>query len=251
MTRMVLIPALNEEDRVERAVQGAREALRRQGDIVLVVDDGSTDATAERARAAGATVIRHERNLGYGEALQTGFRHFRDSGCAVFAQMDADGQHNARYIASLFEPIERDAADVVIGSRFLDPRLGGNYKAGVLIGMGIKGLSFIASHFVGKRISDPTSGFRAFSRRTLDVLLGPHYPHDFPDAEALILLHRCGYRICEVPVPMYAQPKEKSLHSGWEPVSYLFRTIPVLWRAVTVPVETKGRSDFERRDAGR
>src|SRR4030042_2551945 len=155
----IIIPAYNEAGRIGSTIAGIREFTNAES---IVVNDGSTDNTADEARAAGVVVIELSFNLGYGAALQTGFKYALKMGYRFAVQMDADGQHDPSAIQSLIEPVIKGEVDVTIGSRFLRR---GNYKAPFIRRIGMSFFAFIASIFTGKRVTDPTSGFQALNSK--------------------------------------------------------------------------------------
>jgi glycosyltransferase involved in cell wall biosynthesis len=169
---------------------------------VLVVDDGSTDGTAAEAASEGATVIRHPFNLGIGGAVQSGYKYALRSGYDVAVQIDGDGQHKPSYLGEMLEALNTEGqADMVHGSRFLqDPgyKVPLGRRAGNLI------FSVVLSAITRKRITDPTSGLRMTNRRGIE-LFARDYPHDYPEVEAILMLHAHQLRIHEVPVRMNAR----------------------------------------------
>jgi len=216
MRLLVVLPALNESGRIGHVVRSVRELGLED---VLVVDDGSTDDTPDEARAAGATVASHAVNLGYGSALQTGYRYALGHGFDAVLQLDADGQHDPASIPRLVEALAD--ADVVVGSRFLG---GGSYRPPFSRLVGMKLFGLIASLLCGKRVTDPTSGYQAISRRALEFYAHERYPVDYPDADVLAMLVRSGLRLAEVPVTMRSSPTGKSMHAGvLKPLYYVFR----------------------------
>jgi glycosyltransferase involved in cell wall biosynthesis len=203
---LVVIPAFNEAGRIGRVVEG----VRRQVDAdVLVVDDGSADETAAEARAAGAIAATHVVNLGYGAALQTGYRYALRRGYGAVLQLDADGQHDPSSIPVLLAALED--ADVVVGSRFLHHE---SYRPPFLRRLGMRIFGGVASGLAGQRLTDPTSGFQAVSHRALVFYAHERYPADYPDADVLAMVARSGLRLREVPVRMRASPDGKSMHAG-------------------------------------
>jgi glycosyltransferase involved in cell wall biosynthesis len=214
---LVIIPAYREEKRLGAVLRSIfKERLNAD---LLVVDDGSPDATAVLALKEGAKVARHPINLGYGAALQTGYRYALEHGYQAVAQMDADGQHEAKDLRELLAPVLEDRADLVIGSRWLGK---GDYTASFSRRLGQRLFSFLASTATGVRITDPTSGFKAAGSRLLSLYASRAYPADYPDADWLLWLSRQGARIVEVPVSMYADGgKAHGLHVGLKPLFYL------------------------------
>jgi len=213
----IIIPAYNEAGRIATSIAG----IRKFGNAdVVVVDDGSNDSTAGEAKAAGARVIELPFNLGYGAALQTGFKYALDKGYEFAVQMDADGQHDPLSMEALISPVLKDEVDVVIGSRFLDK---GNYKAPFVRRMGMYFFGIITSVVTGRRITDPTSGFQALNKKVMEFYASDAYPADYPDADVIIMLHRQGFRFKEVPVIMHNAAK-RSMHGGiLKPLYYIFK----------------------------
>ena len=200
LRKLAIVPAFNEADMVGRVVRDiGREAT---GFDVLVVDDGSTDATAAEAESQGAEVVRHPFNLGIGGAVQSGYKYALANGYDVAVQVDGDGQHKPEYLDDMLRELNTEgAADMVSGSRFLeDP----GYK--VPLGRRAGNLIFavVLSRLVRQRITDPTSGFRMTNRRGIE-LFARDYPHDYPEVEAILMLHHHRLRLHEVPVRMNAR----------------------------------------------
>ncbi len=222
---VVVIPAYNEASRIGAVLQQLWEA--DLGVDVVVIDDGSADDTAAVARRAGSYVVQHPINLGYGSALQTGYKFAIVEGYSYLVQMDADGQHLASEVGKLIEPVRAGEADLVLGSRFLEP---GTYDMEPLKKLGSEFFRMIAS-WSGLLTTDPTSGFQAMNRSVLDLYATDFYPVDFPDVDVLLTAHRSGMRIVERPVRMLAGERESSLHSGWKPIYYVYRTLLAIWVA--------------------
>jgi len=213
----IIIPAYNEAGRIATSIAG----IRKFGNAdVVIVNDGSDDDTAGEAKAAGARVIELPFNLGYGAALQTGFKYALDKGYEFAVQMDADGQHDPLSMEALISPVLKDEVDVVIGSRFLDK---GNYKAPFVRRMGMYFFGIITSVVTGRRITDPTSGFQALNKKVMEFYASDAYPADYPDADVIIMLYRQGFRFKEVPVIMHNAAK-RSMHGGiLKPLYYIFK----------------------------
>src|SRR5204863_314048 len=151
-------------------------------------------------------------NLGYGAALQTGYKYATRAGYAYVVQMDADGQHDPADVPRLLAPLRSGVADVVIGSRFIRPS---GYHMGALRAAGRLFFQRLLLLCGGPRIADPTSGFQALARRAFVACCADAYPSDFPDVDVLLLLHRQGIRILEVPVEMAPNPAAHvPMHAG-------------------------------------
>jgi glycosyltransferase involved in cell wall biosynthesis len=193
---LVVLPALNEEPNVGRVITEVRQSLPSAR--VLVVDDGSSDATAERARDCGVDVARLAVNLGVGGAMRTGFRYARARGYDIVVQVDADGQHDPAEITLLIDALER--ADVVIGARFAGR---GDYLVRGPRRWAMKVLAVVLSWLAGTRLSDVTSGFRACGPRAIR-LFAAHYPAEYlgDTVESLVTATRAGLTVRQVPVEM-------------------------------------------------
>ena len=218
--QLAVVPAYNEADTVGAVVRGIQE--HAPDFDVLVVDDGSTDATGELAEKAGARVVRHPFNLGIGGAVQSGFQFALDNDYDYMVQVDGDGQHEPGQIGKLIAAMEADPTlDMVCGSRFLRA---GEYPAPVSRRTGIHIFAFILSRIVGQRISDPTSGFRLFNRRAI-ALFARDYPHDCPEVEAVLMLHFHRLQMREVPVKMYQRGGGVSSINSGKSVYYMIKVL--------------------------
>lgn len=217
---VVIIPAYNEGARIGEVVRGVRETVPEYD--VLVVDDGSRDNTGLGAMAAGAEVISHPFNLGYGVAIQTGYKYALAQDYEYLVQMDGDGQHDPSFIPMLLAPVMAGETDFTLGSRFLGI---GNYEPSGVRRVGMVFFRTLVSWLIGQHITDSTSGYQAFNRRVIRFFSTEVFPCDYPDADMLITLHRAGFRIREVPVRMCPNPTGKSMHSGWKPLYYLFKML--------------------------
>jgi glycosyltransferase involved in cell wall biosynthesis len=219
---LIIIPAYNEAGTIAGVIENTRKAVP---DVdILVVNDGSQDRTARKARESGAQVITLPYNMGIGSAVQSGFLFAKKKGYHYAVQVDGDGQHPASDIPRLLDAL-RNGADVAIGSRFVSPT---GYRPPLFRALGIKVFSFLVSSIVGKRVYDTTSGFRAINRKAI-VLLAETYPHDYPEVEALITLHRNGMRFFEIPVEMNHRQEGRSSISAKASVYYMLKvTLAVL-----------------------
>ncbi len=217
---IVVIPAYNESATIAEVISGIKSWLPDAR--IVVVDDCSSDDTAEIARKAGALVVQLPINLGDGGARQAGFKYARQLGAKWVIQMDGDGQHRPESIPDLLAPILADEADLVIGSRFLGA---GNYRPHLsrLIGMRLFGK--IASWATGLPITDPTSGFRAMNRRAYSFFCRGVYPQQYPDADVLISAHKAGLRLKEVPVLMRENATGRTIHAGIRPIYYVYKML--------------------------
>jgi glycosyltransferase involved in cell wall biosynthesis len=224
-TRLAVVPAYNEAATVGRVVRELR--LRVPDADVLVVDDGSTDETGKRATLAGARVLRHPFNLGIGGAVQSGFVFALEHDYEYMFQVDGDGQHDPGEIHRLETAMSADPdVDMVCGSRFLSKDY--EYPAPISRRTGIHLFAFLLSRFVGQRVSDPTSGFRLYNRRAIE-LFARDYPHDYPEVEAVLMLHHHRLRMREVPVRMFARDGGVSSIGAGKSVYYMIKVLLALF----------------------
>jgi glycosyltransferase involved in cell wall biosynthesis len=223
---LVIIPAHNEASNIGQVLAEIDDAKLKlamvspQSMDLLVVDDCSTDATASVAAQKGASVLHLPNNLGYGGAVQAGFRYAAHYGYDFGVLMDADGQHDASCIGDLLRVVQSGEADVALGSRFLGRM---EYKTTFVKRLGMSFFSTVVSRLTGWRITDPTSGFQALNRDTMAFFASDNYPVDFPDADTILLLYFAGFRVAEVPVVMRERLSGRSMHSSWKPVYYVFK----------------------------
>lgn len=221
---LVVVPAFNEAGRVGGVVRDIREHVA--GADVLVIDDGSRDGTADEARGSGALVLPLALNLGYGAALQAGYKYAVRQGYDLVAQIDADGQHRAAYLEPMLEEVRAGRSDVVVGSRFLDGD--GHYRASRARRAGMALFGRMAAAVMKQPVTDPTSGFQAMRAGVAQFFCSEVYPSDYPDADILILLHRSGFRVGEVPVQM-REPEGRSMHHGHRSLYYVYKmTLSIL-----------------------
>lgn len=218
MKTLIIIPAYNEEE----SLPGVIRDLREHGtDGIIVVNDGSRDRTLCIAAELGVKVVDLPFNLGIGGAMQAGYRYAARQGYDIAVQFDGDGQHCAAEIEKLLQPLIRGEADLVIGSRFMQA---GDYKAPFVRRMGMRIFSLVLSTILQKRVSDTTSGFRAANRRVIDFF-SRCYPEDYPEVEALVLVHKQGMRVVEVPVGMRERTGGRTSITAGRSVYYMVKVL--------------------------
>ncbi len=217
---LIIIPAYNEEERLPGVISKTKET---SPDVdIIVVDDGSRDGTSKRAADLGIEVIRHPYNLGYGAALQTGFRVALKDGYDLVITMDGDGQHDPLSIPTLIKTHKETGANVVIGSRFLE----GSYRMELPRKIGSWIFSKIARLYTGTRFTDPTSGFQLLDQKAFSYLAtDADYPLDYPDVNIIMLLHKRNFTIVEAPVRMLENRNGRSMHRGMRPFIYVIRML--------------------------
>jgi glycosyltransferase involved in cell wall biosynthesis len=192
---LAIVPAFNERTSIDTLIRRLVRAL--PGYDIVVIDDGSTDDTARRIPAP-AVVISLPFNLGIGGAMQTGYRYAALKGYDIAVQVDGDGQHRPSEVLKLVDHLSHSDCDLVIGSRFLKP---GHYRQTAVRGFGSWLLRSILHILSGLVITDCTSGFRAANRKVINAF-AHWYPEDYPEPETILLLHRAGFKISELPVRM-------------------------------------------------
>jgi glycosyltransferase involved in cell wall biosynthesis len=215
-----VVPAYNEAATIANVVRTLQEHAPQYD--VLVVDDGSTDDTSPLAEAAGATVVKLPFNLGIGGAVQSGFTYALEGGYQRMVQVDADGQHLPEELQALSDAMDTDpSVDMVCGSRFMTDT---GYPAPISRRTGIHIFAFLLSRIVGQRISDPTSGFRLYNRRGI-ALFAHDYPHDYPEVEAVLMVHHHRLRMSEVPVRMLERGGGVSSISSGKSAYYMVKVL--------------------------
>ncbi len=216
---LVIIPAYNEEGSVGKVVEEVRQHFP-QGDILLV-NDGSVDLTSEKARVKGALVLDLPFNLGIGGTMQAGYKYACEKGYDIAVRIDGDGQHDPKDIPKLLECQVKENLDVMVGSRFIGHS---DYRGSVMRRAGISVLSKVISVIIGQEVTDPTSGFSVANRRAI-TLFASNYPQDYPEPEALVLLHRSGLKIGEVPVSMNQRYSGESSITKIRSVYYMVKVL--------------------------
>jgi len=221
MRVLVIIPAFNEAANITQ-VLASLHAEFPAADL-LVVDDSSSDRTGELAEKTGlARVIHLPCNLGIGGSVQTGFIFAVRRGYDAVLQFDGDGQHLASEIPALLAPLQKDEADVVIGSRFHSG--GSGFRSTPLRRIGIRIFSLLNSLLIGQKITDNTSGFRAFNKAAF-TFLAEFYPSDYPEPEAVIMLGKNGFRLREVESRMRERQGGQSSIRGFRSVYYMLKVL--------------------------
>jgi glycosyltransferase involved in cell wall biosynthesis len=221
MTKLLaIVPAYNEGAAIAATVDDIRRHAPEFD--VVVVDDGSTDDTSEVATSSGAHVVRHPFNLGIGGAVQSGYQYALAHDYDVAIQVDGDGQHDARHIGELLRALRsRPDLNMVTGSRFLAED-GHGYRSSASRRIGIRLFSWVLSGVCGRRITDPTSGFRMTDRKGIE-LFARDYPHDYPEVEAVLMCHAHRLTAEELPVRMRARHSGRSSIGSTQSMYYMIK----------------------------
>lgn len=238
---LVIVPAYNEQGSVGNVINKIRRCLPHVD--VLVVNDGSSDSTSAIAERAGAMVLDLPYNMGIGAAMQAGYKfaHRRDYDIAV--QCDGDGQHHPSQIKTLVEALMNSDADVVLGSRYLSSR---RFKSTVPRRLGMLVFSNVLSLIVGQRLTDTTSGFRAVNKEVIESF-SVYYPDDYPEPEALVILHKEGFSIKEMPVSMSSRRNGSSSITPWKSTYYAFKVLLAIFVDLFKEIPYKKQATRETR----
>jgi glycosyltransferase involved in cell wall biosynthesis len=221
-SHLAIVPAYNEAG----AIAGTIADIHRHAPDfdVVVVDDGSTDATAQVAADTGATVVRLPFNLGIGGAMQAGYQYALEHDYDVAVQVDGDGQHDARHINDLLAELRsHSGVNMVTGSRFLAAD-GEGYRSSVYRRLGIRVFARVLSMITGREVTDPTSGFRMTDRRGI-VLFAHDYPHDYPEVEAVLMVHAHRLVATELPVQMRPRTAGRSSINSTQSAYYMLKVL--------------------------
>lgn len=217
MKAIVIVPAYNEEDNIRNTLRDLEE--NGAGTDVLVMNDCSTDGTEAILKETGVNYLSFPVNLGIGGGVQAGYQYARENGYDIAIQFDGDGQHEAKYLQALIDPIEAGEADIVIGSRFVEHE-GFQSSGARRLGIGI--LSRLIRVLCGVKVADVTSGMRAVNRRFIEEY-AEHYAQDYPEPEALLYAGVRKARIKEVPVQMRERAGGKSSISSFRSIYYMIK----------------------------
>ena len=216
---LVIIPAYNEAETIGRVIE---KTLQRFpiGDI-LVVNDGSSDSTSAISKQKGAMVLDLTYNLGIGAAMQAGYKFADRMDYDIAVQCDADGQHHPAEIKKLINALMNEGVDMVLGSRYLRKK---RFRSEILRRLGVLIFSNILSVIVRQRLTDTTSGFRAVNKELIKSF-ATYYPDDYPEPEALVLLHREGFTMKEISVNMSSRKGGNSSINWWRSVYYMVKVL--------------------------
>lgn len=217
---LIVIPAYNEEKNIRTVVTGLKKSGIKAD--ILVVNDGSGDRTAIEAKNAGARVVSHAFNLGYGGALQTAFKYAVINDYDYVIQFDGDGQHSAEDALKIYDMLLKDKADIIIGSRFKSNN--NTFKMGFMKKIAITVFRCLIRLLTGCRITDPTSGLQGLQREVFCYYskMG-NFPSDYPDADILIHMINQKFRVVETPACITRRKAGKSMHSGLKPIFYFVK----------------------------
>lgn len=223
---LAIVPAYNEADCIAFTIRDLRQSAPSFD--VVVVDDGSTDATAELARKEGAAVLQHPFNLGIGGAVQSGYQYALSGGYDVAVQVDGDGQHDAATLDRMLSALQGDpTVNMVTGSRFVEDDDAG-FRSTLPRRIGIKLFARVLSLATGRTVTDPTSGLRMCDRAGIE-LFARDYPHDYPEVEAVLMVHHHQLNAVEVPVRMRERQGGESSIGSTSSIYYMVKVLLALF----------------------
>ena len=217
MKTLIIIPAYNEGKCIKKVVDNLMEVNKNVD--VLVVNDGSKDDTLIEAKKTKAKVLDLPFNLGIGGAVQAGYIYANKNNYDIAIQLDGDGQHNPKYIEEMVKIIEESKAEMVIGSRFITKT---GYNQTFARMLGIRVIRGIMKLFAGKKIFDPTSGYRAVNKRIIKKF-SENYPYDYPEPDTNMRLLKEKVEIIEIPVEMNNRETGKSSITPLKSVYYMIK----------------------------
>lgn len=221
MKVLLIIPAYNEEENILNTCNKIKEFSNELD--YIVINDGSKDNTLRILQENNINHINLINNLGIGGAVQTGYKYAYEHGYDIAIQFDGDGQHDVNYVPSICEPIIKGQADLVVGSRYLDKKSSA-FQSTFMRRLGGNIISFFIKICTGKKIADPTSGFRAANKKVI-AEFAKEYPTEYPEPESSVLLLINGYKIDEVPVSMNERQGGKSSIRFWKSADYMVKVV--------------------------
>lgn len=216
---LIIIPAFNESKNLKRILPDLKRKVKKCD--IIVVSDASSDDTIEVAKSEKVFYVSHPINLGIGGAVQTGMKYAVENDYNIALQFDGDGQHLADEIYNLIQPIINDEADMIIGSRYI---LDKGYKTPLVRRIGMVFSAWLTSIIMKQKLTDITSGFRAWNKKALDVF-SKEYPLNFAGVESNIHGYFSGLRIKEIPCKFEPRQSGKSSINFWRSFYYPFKTI--------------------------
>ncbi len=223
MKKLVIIPAYNEGESIKSTVN---EVIRKAvGFDYIIVNDCSVDDTKKVCEQHSFNVINLPINLGIGGAVQTGYRYGYNNGYDLAVQVDGDGQHDPEFLVEMADYMEKNQADMVIGSRFIDKK---GFQSSGTRRIGIKYFTVLIKLLTGKTITDPTSGLRMVNRDIMHMF-AYDYPKDYPEPESVVAVLRKKKKVEEIPVVMRARSGGISSISLKKSVYYMIKvTLAIL-----------------------
>lgn len=222
---LLIIPAYNEEENILKTCNSIKEYNQKNTQKLdyVVINDGSTDKTLEILIENKLNHVNLVHNLGIGGAVQTGYKYAYANNYDIAIQFDGDGQHDVNYVSKICNPIIKGQADMTIGTRYLKKEES-SFQSTFMRRLGSNIISIFIKMFCGKKITDPTSGFRAVNRKIIKEF-AKDYPTEYPEPESTVSLLVNGYQVQEVPVSMNERVGGVSSIRFWKPVDYMIKVV--------------------------
>lgn len=221
MKILLIIPAYNEQENILKTCKSIEES--GQNIDYIVINDGSTDNTEKILQENNINHIKLVKNLGIGGAVQTGYKYAYENNYDIAIQFDGDGQHDVNYVPKICEPLINGQADMCIGTRYLD-KSASKFQSTFMRRLGANIISICIKIFARKKITDPTSGFRAVNKKVIEEF-AKNYPIEYPEPESTVSLLVNGYKVEEVPVSMNERTGGVSSIRLWKTVDYMIKVV--------------------------
>ena len=223
MKKIIIIPAYNEEENIERTVNAIQKSA--QGFDYVIINDCSTDNTRKICEEKEFNIVNLPINLGIGGAVQTGYKYAYENGYDVALQVNGDGQHDPEFLNTMADYLIEHQVDMVIGSRFIEKK---GFQSSITRRMGIQFFSKLIKVLTGKKITDPTSGLRMIGRNVMEIF-SEDYPRDYPEPESIVAVLRKNMKIEEIPVVMLERQGGVSSISPKKSIYYMIKvTLAIL-----------------------
>ncbi len=223
MKILLIIPAYNEEKNILQTVKNIQETNQKLD--YIVINDGSSDGTKQKLIENNLNHINLIHNLGIGGAVQTGYKYAYENNYDIAVQFDGDGQHDINCVSKICEPILEGQVDMCIGTRYLD-KSSSEFQSTFMRRLGANIISVFIKICCRKKITDPTSGFRAVNRKVIKEF-AENYPTEYPEPESTVSLLVNGYKVQEVPVSMKEREGGESsiTRKFWKPADYMIKVV--------------------------
>ena len=223
MKKIIIIPAYNEEENIEKTVTAIKQNAK--GFDYVIINDCSTDNTRKICEEKEFNIVNLPINLGIGGAVQTGYKYAYENGYDVAVQVDGDGQHDPEFLNTMADYLIEHQVDMVIGSRFIEKK---GFQSSITRRMGIQFFSKLIKVLTGKKITDPTSGLRMIGRNVMEIF-SEDYPRDYPEPESIVAVLRKNMKIEEIPVVMLERQGGVSSISPKKSIYYMVKvTLAIL-----------------------
>lgn len=223
MKILLIIPAYNEQENIKNVCLNIEEYNKKNEMKIdyIVINDGSKDNTLKILQENNFNHINLVHNLGIGGAVQTGYKYAFENNYDIAIQFDGDGQHDINCVPKIAKPIIDGQANMCIGTRYLDKK-SSEFQSTFMRRLGKNIISFFIKLFCHKKITDPTSGFRAIDKNVIKIFAND-YPTDYPEPESTVEVLVDNFKVVEVPVSMNERTGGKSSINVWKSVDYMVK----------------------------